>query len=286
MTHFDYRETANEGRRSWMAHALSVGVGATALLSCPLLANAQVQSINDAINKAGRQRMLSQRMAKAWLAMGMGVLPSKAEKILADSMALFDRQLVELKAFAPSPDVLATYRELDSVWSDYKTALVGNAPRRDAATALLALDARVLKLAHQGTVQLEQASGKAVGKLVNMAGRQRMLSQRSAKFYLSLSWNAAEQNLAKVRDAQTRDLNTARNEFVQALDVLSKAPEVNVGIRDELTLARQQWVFFDNALSRLQQSPGNAQHASEVFTSSEHVLQIMDRVTGMVARLT
>jgi hypothetical protein len=272
-------------RRAWLTRALAIGIGSAVWLNRPPLAHAQLQSINEAINKAGRQRMLSQRMAKAWLAIGLNVEPRKAEKIMADSMALFERQLVELKAFAPSPDILATYRALENVWAEYKSALVGGTPKREAAAALLALDARVLKLAHQGTVQLEQASGKAVGKLVNMAGRERMLSQRSAKFYLCLSWGATDASMDKLRETHIRELNIARDEFVQALDTLSQAPEVNSNIRNELTLARQQWVFFDNALSRLQQTPGSLQHAAEVFTSSEHVLQIMDRVTGMVARL-
>ncbi|HEV8689156.1 MAG TPA: type IV pili methyl-accepting chemotaxis transducer N-terminal domain-containing protein [Ideonella sp.] len=55
------------------------------------LAFAQVQDLNDAVNKAGRQRMLSQRMVKAWLAIGQQVEPTRAEKVLADSLALFDR---------------------------------------------------------------------------------------------------------------------------------------------------------------------------------------------------
>ena len=54
-------------------------------------AQAQVSDINDAINKAGRQRMLSQRMAKAWLAIGLDIEVARAQRILGDSMALFDR---------------------------------------------------------------------------------------------------------------------------------------------------------------------------------------------------
>ena len=42
-------------------------VGTGALCGAPIVL-AQVRDINDAINKAGRQRMLSQRMAKSYFA--------------------------------------------------------------------------------------------------------------------------------------------------------------------------------------------------------------------------
>jgi hypothetical protein len=42
-------------------------------------------SLPVAINKAGRQRMLSQRTAKAWLMLVQGVLPERAKSILAQS---------------------------------------------------------------------------------------------------------------------------------------------------------------------------------------------------------
>lgn len=257
-----------------LAMAASVGLGAGLMQP----ASAQIMSLNEAINKAGRQRMLSQRMAKAWLAMGQGVDVRRAEKILFDSMAWFDRQFVELKAYAPTPEVKATYETLEPVWSDYKAALVGSKPDRSAAAILLGLDAKVLKLAHQGTMQLEQYSGKAVGKLVNVAGRQRMLSQRTAKFYLSQCWGAAVPE-------QVKELNTARQEFASALTLLITAPQATPAIKQELELARQQWVFFDNALSRIGEGSGSVQHASEVFSSSENILQVMDKVTGMYSKL-
>lgn len=262
------------GRRS----VLKQGVAALAASSLTGLASAQIVSLNEAINKAGRQRMLSQRMAKAWLAMGQGVEGRRAEKILFDSMAWFDRQVVELKAYAPTPEIKATYLALEPVWSEYKAALVGSMPDRSAAPILLGLDAKVLKLAHQGTVQLEKHSGKAVGKLVNIAGRQRMLSQRTAKFYLSQCWGTALPD-------QIKELNIARKEFAQALQVLMNAPQATRAIKQDLELARQQWVFFDNALARLGVARGNGKHAGEVFASSENILQVMDRVTGLYSKL-
>ena len=254
-------------------------IAGSAALTLIGAAQAQVQDLNDAINKAGRQRMLSQRMGKAYMALGMELPDTGARRVLDASIALFDRQLVELKAFAPSPGIKATYQDLEAVWSDYKVALVGTPPARERVAPLIELDSRVLALANKGTGQYESASGKSQGKLVNIAGRQRMLSQRCAKFYLALSWDAG------VHDAKA-ELDKARGEFVAAHRVLFEAPEATPAIRAELELAQNQWVFFENALQQGNTAGQGARRAAEVFRASENVLQVMDRVTGMYARLT
>lgn len=236
---------------------------------------AQVIDLNDAINKAGRQRMLSQRMAKAYMCLGQKVQATAAAKVLESSMALFDRQLVELKAYAPNATVRDTYAQLETEWSAYKALLVGATPSAGAAVKLLAQDAKVLALAHQGTNQLEQLSSKPAGKLVNIAGRQRMLSQRMAKYYLAMAWN--------VDNATSEiELNKAAKEFALALETLRNAPEATPEIKQELALADNQWVFFVSALkARPSTSPKNT---SDVFQASENLLQVMDKVTGLYAR--
>lgn len=245
-------------------------------LAAAVPVRAQVHDLADAVNKAGRQRMLSQRLVKAWLALGQGVEPERAQRVLDESMAQFDRQLVELRAFAPTPAVQATYRELDGAWGTFKSQLVGRRPELPAAPALLAQDARVLALAHQGTQQLEALSDKPTGHLINLAGRQRMLSQRMAKYRL------ASTNPTLATEAREQ-IPQARRDFLAALDALESAPQATRAIRDEIALARGQWVFFDQALSRPQLGAGR--ESADLFNSSENLLLVMDRITGQYARL-
>jgi nitrate/nitrite-specific signal transduction histidine kinase len=237
--------------------------------------HAQVNNLGDAINKAGRQRMLSQRMGKAWMGLGQGVEVESARRVLDQSMALFDRQLTELKAFAPAGDTRDTYVQLESAWSGYKALLVGAAPSQGQGKPLLDQAGKVLALAHKGTGLYEQQSGKPGAKLVNVAGRQRMLSQRMAQFYLASAWNVDSL-------ASQQEITKARDEFIPALELLRNAPEATAEVKQALALADTQWLFFDNALKARVSS---AKAASDVFVTSENLLQVMDRVTSLYARI-
>ena len=222
--------------------------------------------------------MLSQRTAKSYMAMGQKIQGDHADKILTASMALFDRQLTELKAFAPTPDIKNTYALLEASWSDYKVALVGSAPAKGGAEPVMSLAGKVLQLANQGTVQLEAFSGKSTSKLVNIAGRQRMLSQRMAAFYLSASWGVQAASSAT-------ELTKAKDEFIKAHDLLKNAPESTPTIKTALQLAETQFTFFELALRNLKPSVGDVSAQTNVFTTSERILQVMDGVTGMYSKL-
>lgn len=267
------------------SHRKSAGVFLKTLLSIFIAvflslgidsAQAQINDINSAINKAGRQRMLSQRMAKVYFQIGQGVEVERSKKVLDTSVATFDRQLVELKNYAPTPDIKATYVSLEQSWLAYKDLLIGKNPSQDGGRKVLALSEEVLTLAHQGTVQLEKQSASTAGRLVNISGRQRMLSQRMAKFYQANAWGVNDANSAA-------NLEKARKDFAEALAELGAAPANTPQIKDGLELVKQQWFFFENALG--QKVGADKRPQTAVATTSERILEEMEGVVGLYEKL-
>ena len=255
-------------RRNFLVLSGSAALGAALVgrvAMAAAVAGPQGLSLAAAVNKAGRQRMLSQRCAKVWLMILANVEAERGRKILESSTALFERQMGELGSLQPNPEVAGAYGQLRTEWDAYRP-LLAQAPSAAAAPAVFKANESVLVAAHKTTLAYEKAMGGSFGRVINLSGRQRMLSQRMAKFYFfqRLGVNAPE---------ATAGLDKARKEFTAAHAELIAAPENTAAVRDELALAEQQWQFFQMALD---QTAASAQTASHVATTSERILEQLD----------
>ena len=236
---------------------------------------AQAQmGLSGAINYAGWFRALSQRMAKAYCQQYLQVLPAAAVDVMGLARKMAQAGSGELAKGAQSGQWPAEVgRQLAEVQKQF--ALLNQMTSAPATTTALVAAAseqadRTLLIAQAVTEAIEKMAQSPSARLVNLAGRQRMLSQRLAKNYFL---SAAKVD-SKVVQAQ---LASDAADFRQALQTLKAAPVSTSSIRNELELADSQWLFFESALRR----PADDAGLNAVATTSERLLGVMDKLTGL-----
>ncbi len=251
-------------------------VGGSALaLSLPGVGLAQSlagTTADQAINKAGRARMLTQRCAKAWLMQALGVMPDKASRWQAESISQFEAQLAELEHLG-STSALGLLVRIKADWSAFKAALALT-PNRDGAAELFHRADAVLTSADMATRAYEKLSGTRFGWLINQSGRQSMLSQRAADFALFSA-------LGVEKDRSTEGLQRVRDEFSEGIAELKSAPENTRKITSELALAEQQWFLFEGALS----DASSPRALRDIATTSELMLRQLTTLDDLYAEL-
>ncbi|MDB5932380.1 MAG: hypothetical protein JWR60_4087 [Polaromonas sp.] len=228
----------------------------------------QPLALSTALNRAGRLRALSQRIAKAYAEMVLDVMPDRAQKVMATALGIVKANLTELDRAGFSADMAALLNAC-VVDAGRLSSLVAGAPAAARLADVNQAAEQLLASADRLARALE-SSGKPSAKIVNIAGRQRMLSQRMAKSFMLIE---AGQDSALVRE----QLDTARSEFTAGLDALEAAPVSTVSIKKNLQQARVQWTFYQRALD----GKGRATARRDMATASERMLEIMDNLTSL-----
>ena len=152
------------------------------------------------INLAGRQRMLTQKMSKEMLLVAYGLEADANRAQLEKTAALFDTTLTGLIKGDSSVGLPATTNEgalrqlgkVEGLWKDFKGLVDGvvgggSVPVEDLALQNLPL----LKNMNTAVRLYEKAAkkelGMASGVVINLAGKQRMLTQKMSKEMLLLA---------------------------------------------------------------------------------------------------
>lgn len=226
--------------------------------------------LGTAINRAGRLRALSQRVAKLHVQSTLGVLPERASDVMRQCRQLIGSSLDELRRQPLSADTQPLMPRLQGHAERLLVLTAGSgAPPRIDDVVRSADD--MLKSADELTTAFEKQSKQSGARVVNVAGRQRMLSQRAARahFLQAAGGTAAT--------GQAQQLEAARREFDEGLAYLANASLSTPAIRQQLELARGQWLFFDQALRK----PGQGDALQTVATTSERMYEVMDQLTGL-----
>ncbi|MEY2874674.1 MAG: hypothetical protein RLZZ373_2045 [Pseudomonadota bacterium] len=223
----------------------------------------------DAINRAGRLRMLSQRIVKLYALAATGVESAGSRALLADSGAQIDQSLQLLDRTLSRPTFGDLIDAVQATWAQLQASLV-SVP---VASRLAALDhdaERLLELSDRLTQALENAGLAPTLHVINVSGRQRMLAQRLAKLAL-----LREGPALSAGEPLPVALAPTAEAFERGLAYLRDIPLSTPAIREGTAAAELHWQEMLAAV----RAGGTPAARVTLAAASEALLERFDRLT-------
>jgi hypothetical protein len=253
-------------RRQLVATSIAaLGLGA-------LPGRAQSQAVLGAmINTAGRNRMHSQRLARSYAQLALGVEEKEARRYLAESISAASATLESLDLAAPSPAARNAVKAAAAAWKPYRALLEAKADRSKLKEVNQTAE-EFFAASNTLTNTLQEAANQRAAKITNDAGAQRPRVMRIAKCYLLEQGGVAIAN----------EMRTAKTQFESIHATLEQAPETNGAIRAQLDLVKIQFGFIATAVEGGTLDIPKFQRAA--VSTSERIVDLMDEVVRAYAQ--
>lgn len=234
----------------------------------------------EAVNRAGRLRMLSQRVVKLYALASAGVEVQGSRALLAESVAQIEEIFTVLGRMLSRPTFGDLLDAAQAAWLALQDCLREGLAGRAAAGGLSTLSAlddaaeQLLAQADRLTAVLEGAGLAPSLHVINTAGRQRMLAQRLAKFALLTAAVPLGVPPFAPQVAATAEA------FERGLQYLREIPLSTPSIRQSLVAADAAWQrMLEGA-----RSARDAEGRLVVANASEELLGLFDALTGEYER--
>jgi len=262
--------------------------------------SSKLKLAND-INLAGKQRMLTQRMAKDLLAISNNLDKQKHIEDFKKTRNLFTQTLKGLfngdkklnLVGTKLPKIVKQLNVVDKSWKSLQPLLDSALKGKGVEKTISGLDNILVEMNRAVTLytksvnrqkqrlQLASILGnfmnktKIIKKRVNLSGRQRMLVQRMTKLALLISSNIEKESNIQKLIKYSKMYDKTLNAFKNGDKDLGCIPTNNKEIRKQIELVEKEWKpFYTNIQKIIEDKDQDKKALSYLVSKNEKLLKI------------
>jgi nitrate/nitrite-specific signal transduction histidine kinase len=238
-----------------------------------LMASKVVSDTVKLIDIAGKQRMLSQRIAKDYLYAGKNVAKAKATNELKSSLKELNSAHKLLVDSINDPEIQNLLSFVKMSGEDFEST-AKKAFDLDNAQLVIDLSESMLEGSQYVVNSLKKKVKVKESAIVGMSGRQRMLAQRIAKYYIAYQAGIKDKNTVDQMKATVKQFADAHKKLMANQ---ANTPEINRRLHDVDRLWKIVYKFYLNI------EKGGLPLI--VFNTTNDITKKMNKITNLYVEL-